>query len=242
MNRTANDTYGERIAEMYDRLHPGVLDTDDCVRTIAEMVGTGRMLELGVGTGRLAIPLAAAGVDVDGIDISSAMLERLNAKPGGERVRTILADFAQLDVDGQYDLVVAAADTFFMLETQDDQLRCFESVARHLTRTGSFAIEAFVPGRGQATNGGVAVRKVGVDHVVLGLSIHDPHNQLVHGQQVMIDDRGIRLAPATLRYAWPSELDLMARLTGLRLQHRWATWSKTPYTAQSLRHVSVYRC
>src|SRR5262249_34186750 len=159
-----------------------------------------------------AIPLAERGLAVTGVDISPAMLDRLATKPNGDKVRTVLGDFADLDLPDRYRLVVVAADTFFMLTTQDLQVRCFQRVARHLDGGGAFVIEAFVPDRARATAGGLAVRKVTADMVVLGASTHDPSRQLIDGSQVVIDARGVRLAPARLRYAWPSELDLMARL------------------------------
>jgi SAM-dependent methyltransferase len=239
-------TYGQRVAADYDRLHPQVLTTDAAVERLAELAGEGPVLELGVGTGRLAIPLAARGLAVTGVDIAAAMLEQLAAKPGGERVESVLGDFAELGdladlgLPTSYRLVVVAADTFFLLTSQERQVRCVASVAEHLHPDGCFVVEAFVPDRARATAGGVAVRKVTEDSVVLGASTHDPAQQRIDGAQIIIDAAGIRFAPATMRYAWPSELDLMARLAGLRLRERHGGWQREEYTSASPRHVSVY--
>jgi SAM-dependent methyltransferase len=234
-------TYGERVADVYDRLHPAVLNTDDAVATLAGLAGPGPVLELGVGTGRLAIPLAERGLEVIGVDNSPAMLARLGAKPGGNLVEAVLGDFADLGLTRRYHLVLVAADTFFMLTTQDRQVGCFASVARQLTRGGAFVVEAFVPDHARATTGNVVVRKVTTDAVVLGASTHDPVNQRIEGAQILLGAEGIRLAPATMRYAWPAELDLMARLAGLRLSDRWGGWRRERFTADSRRHISVYR-
>src|SRR5664279_362313 len=148
-------TYGQEVAELYDLLHPGVLTTDAAVRTLAELVGADPVLELGVGTGRLAIPLAQLGIPVTGVDVAPAMLHRLASKPGGDLVLTLLGDFGDLDhVDGlppEFPLVFVAADSFFMLTSQEEQIRAFEGVARRLPVGGRFVIEAFVPGRGAST-------------------------------------------------------------------------------------------
>jgi SAM-dependent methyltransferase len=235
------NTYGEKIAEIYDELHPGVLVSDDAVATLAVLAEQGPVLELGVGTGRLAIPLAQGGLRVTGVDVSRAMLDRLAAKPGGELVEPVLADFADLSLPDRYRLVVVAADTFFMLTTQEQQVRCFATVSKLLTGGGAFVIEAFVPDRARAAGGSVVVRKVTSEAVVLGASTHDPTRQRIDGAQILIDASGVRMAPATMRYAWPSELDLMARLAGLRLDARWGDWRRRPFAPDCLRHISVYR-
>jgi SAM-dependent methyltransferase len=234
------DTYGEQVAEVYDRLHPDVLISDGAVATLARLAAGGPVLELGVGTGRLAIPLAEQGLPVTGLDISPAMLARLAEKPHGGLVETVLGDFAELAVPGRFALVVAAADTFFMLDSQERQVRCFAAVAEHLAPGGLFVVEAFVPDRARATAGGVTVRKITGDSLVLGASTHDPASQRIDGAQILIDGEGIRFAPASMRYAWPAELDLMARLGGLRLRERWGGWNGGPFGAERLRHVSVY--
>ena len=235
------DTYGEKIAEIYDELHPGVLAGTEAVETLAELAGQGPLLELGVGTGRLAVPLAERGLRVTGVDIARAMLDRMAAKPNGHLVEAVLADFGDLSLPDRYRLVVVAADTFYLLPTQEQQVRCFASVAKLLTDDGAFVVEAFVPDRARATSGGVVVRKVTARSVVLGASTHDPAGQRIDGAQILIDADGVRFAPASMRYVWPAELDLMARLAGLTLADRWGDWRRRPFGPDSLRHISVYR-
>jgi predicted TPR repeat methyltransferase len=241
MNSYRSDTYGEHVAEIYDRIHPGVLNTDDAVDTLSALACGGSVLELGVGTGRLAIPLAARGLTVHGIDSSEAMLNKLRSKPGGDAVTLFLQDFSNLQQSGKYRLVVVAADTLFMLPTQDDQVRCFNNVARHLTPDGLFVVEAFVPDQtAYASGGSLVVRRVSTSDVVLGAATHDRAGQLITGQQILIDNDGFHLAPGLLRYAWPSELDLMALLAGMRLRSRWGGWQQGTFSSASSRHVSVY--
>ena len=232
-------TYGERIAEVYDEQH-GYLDGGE-TDLLAELAVGGRALELGVGTGRVALPLAARGVEVHGIDASPAMLGRLRAKPGGERVTAHTGDFADVGVGGEFSLVYVVFNTFFALLSQDEQVRCFRNVAERLADGGAFLIEAFVPNPSSYV-GGQAVRAVNIttDVVNLHAARHDLATQTVFGQQIIIDERGVRLYPIKLRYAWPSELDLMARLAGLRLRERWGGWRREPFTARSEKHVSVY--
>jgi hypothetical protein len=234
-------TYGERVASMYDALHPGVLPTDGSVELLAELAGPGPLLEFGVGTGRLAIPLADRGLEVHGIDCSPAMLERLAAKSGGERVRTVVGDFSEARLPGCYSVVVVAADTLFMLTSQEEQVRCFATAALHLTDDGTFVVDAFVPDKtGYGGSTGLVVRKLTMDSLVLGAALFDPVGQRIEGQQILLSASGASFAPAVLRYAWPAELDLMARLAGLRLRDRWGGWRKEPFDSRSARHVSVY--
>ncbi len=232
-------TYGQRIADVYDDVHP---DHDDAmIATLAELAGGGRALELGIGTGRIALPLAARGLAVQGIDASPAMVDRLRAKPGGAAIAVTIGDFAEVSAEGPFSLVYVVFNTFFGLLSQEDQVRCFGNVARRLTEAGVFVIEAFVPDltrfvRGQVVN----ASRVENDAVLLDVSRHDPVAQRVVSQQVVLTEGGVRLFPVQIRYAWPAELDLMARLAGLRLRHRWAGWRREPFTAASGMHVSVY--
>jgi SAM-dependent methyltransferase len=235
------ETYGDRIADVYDAMMAGLPDPTDCVDRLAELAGPGPALELGIGTGRVALPLAARGVRVHGIDASAAMVERLRAKPGGDRVEVTLGDFAEVPVEGSYPLVYAVFNTFFGLLTQDDQLRCFAEVGGHLAPGGAFVLQGFVPDQ-SLHPGGQSVRTshLGLDHVRLDLARHDPVAQRVDFQHVLLTEDGIRLYPGAIRYAWPSELDLMARLAGLRLRERWGGWRREPFGADSGLHVSVY--
>ena len=230
-------TYGDRIAEIYDRMVTGTAP----VETLARLAGGGRTLELGIGTGRVALPLAARGVEVHGIEASEAMVARLRAKPGGDAIPVTIGDFADFRVEDTFELVFVVFNTFFMLPTQEQQVQCFARVAEHLGAGGVFLIEAFVPDPTRFANGqNVGISHLESDAVQLDLSRHDAAGQRVTCQHLVIDASGTRLFPAQLRYAWPSELDLMARLAGLRLRERWSDWSGSRFTSSSTSHVSLY--
>lgn len=238
MTYTAS-TYGDEIADVYDGLH-GQHDPAAIV-TLAELAHQGPALELGIGTGRLALPLAQRGVSVRGIDASPAMVERLQAKPGGAGIPVALGDFSSVTLEETFELIYVAFNTFFVLLTPEDQLRCFRNVASMLRPTGSFLIEAFVPDLGRFDRGQrLAVSRIEPRAVWLEAACHDAPNQIVDAQLVRLSAEGVRLFPIRIRYVWPSELDLMARAAGLRLRHRWAGWSKQPFSAASGAHVSVY--
>jgi SAM-dependent methyltransferase len=228
------ETYGDRIADLYDAMTAAMPDPVDCVDRLAELAGPGPALELGIGTGRVALPLAARGVEVHGIDASAAMVERLRAKPGGEAIPVTIGDFADLPVEGGYRLVYAVFNTFFSLLTQDDQVRCFRAVADRLTPDGAFALELFVPDPTLHPGGqSIRTRHLGLDLARFDLALHDPVAQRVDFQNVLLTADGARLLPGSVRYAWPAELDLMARLAGLRLRERWGGWRREPYTGST---------
>jgi len=236
--------YGDRFADLYDAVYEGSehLDTDGALALLTELAGAGSVLELGVGTGRLALPLAARGVDVVGVDASAAMLAALAAKPGGDAVHGVQADFGTLDLGRRFDLVVLAFGTIFALPDQDAQVDCFASVARHLEPGGRFVLEAWVPDLSPFSRGRDA-RPVFIspDRVLLELAELDPVAQRMRTTRIHASDDGVRLLPANHRYAWPSELDLMARLAGLRLEERVGDWRRTPFGPTSAGHVSIYR-
>jgi SAM-dependent methyltransferase len=236
------ETYGDRIAEVYDAMTGSMPDPVDCVDRLVELAGPGPALELGIGTGRVALPLAARGVEVHGIDVSAAMVERLRAKPGGAAIPVTMGDFADLVVEGSYRLVYAVFNTFFSLLTQDDQVRCFAAVAGHLAPEGVFVLELFVPDSALHPGGqSVRTRHLGLDGARLDLALHDPMAQRVDFHNVLLTAGGIRVLPGAVRYAWPSELDLMARLAGLRLRERWGGWRREPYTASTQGlYVAIY--
>jgi SAM-dependent methyltransferase len=235
------ETYGDRIAPLYDSLYEEELGTDAAVDGLARLAGPGPVLELAIGTGRLAIPLAQRAVDVRGIDASEAMVARMRAKPGGADIPVAMGDFAEVGVEGSFSLIYVAFNTIFALLTQEDQLRCFRNVAARLADGGRFVVEAFVPDLGRFDRGQrVGVSAVRLDRVDLEVSRHDPLNQRVDSQHIFVTDGGTQLAPVSLRYAFPSELDLMARLAGLELKERWGGWSGEPFTNTSTDHVSVY--
>ena len=233
-------TYGDRIADVYDEWY-AELDPTSAVELLAELAGDGRVLELAIGSGRIALPLAARGVEVHGIDASERMVERLRAKPGGEAIPVTMGDFADVPVEGTFRVVFVAFNTLFALPDQEAQVRCFERVAEHLDESGVFVLEAFVPDltlydRGQR----VSTTRTKLDHIVLDVSQLDAASQTVFSQHVLISDEGTRLFPVQVRYAWPTELDLMARLAGLRLRARYADWAQSPFTASASSHVSVF--
>lgn len=239
-----SSTYGQCWADVYDEapfvssLSPPGLVAD----VLADMAGDGPALELGIGTGRIALPLAERGVHVTGIDAAPEMVDKLRDKPGGENIDVAIGDFADVDVDDTFPLVFAVFNTFFALTTQDAQVACFANVAEHLGDRGVFVIEAFVPDPTRFDEGQtVRTTALDTDTAHFELSQHDPATQRITSQQVTLrHGEPIELRPIQLRYAYPSELDLMARLAGLRLRNRWAGWDRTPFTASASIHISVY--
>ena len=180
-------------------------------------------------------------MEVYGIDASERMVERLREKPGGAEIPVAIGDFADVGADGPFTLVYVVFSTFYGLQSQEEQVRCFRNVAARLAPGGAFVIEAFVPDQTRFTRGGsLECVRVETDLVMLGATRHDAVSQTLVSQYVKLTEGGIRLYPAQLRYAWPSELDLMAQLAGLRLRDRWANWRREPFTATSMSHVSVY--
>jgi SAM-dependent methyltransferase len=230
----------EDTAETYDDEPRG--DEEAAVAFLAERAGEGPALELAIGTGRMALPLAARGIRVDGIDISPAMVARLRAKPGGEELTVTMGDFADVPVEGAYRLIYVVFNTIFNLLTQDDQVRCFENVAPHLTDDGVFLVEALVPAYLYRLRDDqyVDAEAIAVGEVRFDVGRYDAVTQHLVETHVTLTRDGVRLGPIVTRYAWPSELDLMARIAGLRLKERWAGWNREPFTADSRRHVSVY--
>lgn len=236
------ERYGAHIAGDYDGLYEPVLDTEGAVACLADLAGGGAVLELGVGTGRLAVPLARRGLAVHGVDSSSAMVEQLRAKPGGDQVEVTLGDFGDVRLGRRFSLAVLAFNTVFALPSQDAQVAVFENVARHLVPGGRFVVEAWVPDLTRFhRNQAVWARSTGGAGVSLEVAWLEPVAQVMRTTQVRLDDGGVQLFPANHRYAWPAELDLMARLANLVPEHRWATWRRDPFVADSPDHVSVYR-
>lgn len=229
--------YGDRIAEVYDQRLPPA--GEDEVGFLAELGAGGRALELGIGTGRVAVPLANRGVEVHGIEASAALLERLKAKPGADRIEVTRGDFREVELEGVFSLVFAVADTFSMLSTQQEQLACFERVAAHLAVGGSFVIEGKNPARIVTAPPAWLLSSDGGE-TWLALSRHDAAEQTFEQVQVVLSAEGTRLYPVRGRYVWPGELDLMARLAGLEPAQRWGGWDRVPFTSESPRFVAVY--
>jgi cyclopropane fatty-acyl-phospholipid synthase-like methyltransferase len=237
-------SYGEETAEIYDA-EPDAgqrEETEASVSFLERLSGGGPALELAIGTGRVALPLAARGVRVDGIDFSPSMVAKLRAKPGGDQLAVTIGNFADVAVQGSYRLIFLVFNTLFNLLTQDEQVRCFENVAAHLTDDGAFVVEAFVPTflTRLRDDQYVNAEALAVNEVWLDVGRHDPVTQRLEESHVVLSREGVRVYPIITRYAWPSELDLMARIAGLRLKERWGGWKREPFTASSSRHVSVY--
>jgi SAM-dependent methyltransferase len=235
-------TYGDRIADVYDNWYDHqswYAETNAAVDALAQLAGSGPVLELAIGTGRIALPLAEKGLEVHGIDSSEAMVEKLREKPGGGDIPVAIGDFADVGVDGRYSLVFVAFNTLFALDTQEEQIRCFRNVAARLADGGVFAVEAFVP-EPERFHGNVQVSRVETDLVQLNMSVVDRASQISESQHVVLTPQGARFYPVRIRWTYPAELDLMARLAGLRLRDRWSGWSREPFTRTSPKHVSVY--
>jgi SAM-dependent methyltransferase len=237
--------YGERAAETYDSLYPAYPlsgSTEATADFLAELAVGGSALELGIGTGRVALPLAQRGVPVTGVDSSPAMVEKLRAKPGGEDIPVIMGDFNTVDLRGPYHLVFVAFNTFFSLLTQEDQVNCFQRVFTALEPGGRFVIEAFVPDlsrfdRGQRT----AATLVESNTVMIDATLHHAVEQRVDSNHIVITEQGTQMIPVRLRYAWPSELDLMARIAGFSLEARFGSWTRASFNDDSAFHISVWR-
>jgi SAM-dependent methyltransferase len=232
---------------VYDDWYGDVTDVDACVERLAGLLraaGGGPVLELGVGSGRLALSLADRGHEVHGIDASPAMVRKLRSKDGAERVRVVEGDMAELALPRppSFALVFVAYNTFFNLPSAAAQARCLERVADVLRNGGWFVLEAFVPAEPDGGASGVLTpRSITRHEVVLTASQHDPHAQTITGQHIHVTEAGIRLRPWHLRYAPPAELDVMAAGVGLHLAERHADWSGAPFGPDSGVHVSVYR-
>ena len=203
----------------------------------------GPALELAVGAGRIALPLAARGIRVDGIDNSPAMVAKLREKPGGDEVSVTIGDFADVGVDGEYPLIYLVANTLGNLLTQENQIRCFENVAAHLTDNGVFVVEAGTPAwlHSLQDHQYVQAEALDVGLVALDTARHDPVNQTLEEVHVVLTRDRVRLYPIVTRYVWPSEMDLMARLAGLQLKERWGGWAREPLTSDPRSDcISVY--
>lgn len=216
-------------------------DEEQTVAFLAQLAGGRDALELAVGTGRIALPLAAAGVAVDGIEMSPHMVERLREKPGGNAITVTAGDMSRVSTGRVYGLVYLVYNTIGNLLSQDDQVRCFENAARHLTDDGLFVLECQVPtAPSRPGQEFVDPEIIGVDHVVFDVCRYDPVSQILDENHVRISSDGVVFGPIRVRLAHPPEFDLMARIAGLRLRDRWGGWDQEPFTAASSRHISVY--
>jgi len=233
-------SFGADTAAVYDASLRG--DEAETVTCLERLARGGPVLELAIGTGRIGLPLSARGLRVDGIEQSAAMIARLRAKPGGGDIAVTQGDMADVAVSGSYKLIFIVFNTLYNLLTQDDQVRCFENVARHLTSDGVFLVEAMVPNSLYRLRDSqyVDAETIEMSQVTLDVGRFDPVTQLLDESHVTVSSDGIRVSPIVTRYIWPSEMDLMARIAGLRLHSRWAGWNGEPFDARSPRHVSSY--
>jgi SAM-dependent methyltransferase len=235
------NAYGTQVGHAYDRVYAPVLDTEHEVERLIELAAGGPVLELGIGTGRLALPLAAHGLEVHGVDSSHEMLEELRAKPGAERLHLVEGDFADARLGSGFGLVVLAFNTIYALPTQDAQVECFANAARHLRPGGRFVVAAWIHDPTWFHDGvGMWPRRTG-EGMAIVVGHDDPVSQHLAVTELHVGDEGVRTVEMHHRYASPAELDLMARLAGLTLERRWADWRLQPFTARSREHVSVYR-
>jgi len=235
--------FGERVAALYDERSDPMSDpavTGPVVDLLAELAGDGDALEFAIGTGRIALPLAERGVEVAGIDSSEAMLRRLRAKPGADAIATTTGDMATTRVDGEFAVVYLVFNTIFNLTTQDAQVACFENAAAHLRSGGRFVVETGVPAL-QSLPPGQTVLPFRAEPDGLGFDVYDVVTQRFSSQHYHLADGRVEATPVEFRYAWPAELDLMARIAGMRLEGRYANWRKEPFTALSQGHVSIYQ-
>jgi SAM-dependent methyltransferase len=236
------DHFGEAVAARFDDRYAYQADpavVGPMVRLLAALAGDGAVLELGVGTGRVALPLSAHGVPVHGIDLSEAMVARLRAKPGAERIGVTIGDFAAATAGATFQVVYLVANTIMNLTTQDEQVACFRNAAAHLDPGGCFVIEVLVPGLRRLPPG-ERFQPFEVSPTHLGFDEYDVARQGLISHHYWIEDGAVEVLSPPFRYVWPSELDLMARLAGLRLRNRWGGWEREPFTSESEKHVSVW--
>jgi SAM-dependent methyltransferase len=243
MDGYTNSSYGDAFADVYDDWYQGISDIDDVVELLAEVAGEFAplpVLELGVGTGRLAIPLAARGVQVVGLDASSAMLAKLAANDPAGSVEAVLGDMVDDQPAGPFALVFVAYNTFFNLLDEARQKSCFTAVAQRLAPGAAFVIEAFVPEPQPGSS--VTVRSMTTDSVVLSVTTHDEDAQTAQGHYISFSESGgVRMRPWAIRYATVEQLDTMASESGFHLDQRWEDAQRATFTAESARHISLYR-
>jgi SAM-dependent methyltransferase len=236
------DYFGEAVAARYDADAVDMFDPNlvgATVDVLAELARDGAALELGIGTGRIALPLAARGIPVHGIDLSEAMVARLREKPGAEEIDVAIGDFATTRVNGRFSLVYLVFNTLGNLTTQDAQVACFQNAAAHLEHGGSFVVEIGVPSYRRLPPG-ESMRVFDASEVHWGIDEFDVANQLAVSHHFNLVDGHFELYSLPFRSVWPSELDLMARIAGMELRDRWSDWNREPFTGESPKHVSVW--
>jgi SAM-dependent methyltransferase len=236
------DYFGERVAARYDETSTDMFEeaeVEPVVDFLAELATDGPALELGIGTGRIALPLSRRGIRVHGIDLSEAMVARLQAKPGAEQIGVTIGDFATTTVEGRFSVAYLVFNTIMNLTTQDEQVACFQNVASHLEPGGCFVVEVSIPDL-QRLPPGETVRPFTVSATRLGFDEYDVAAQGLISHHYWIDDGRLETVSMPFRYVWPAELDLMARLAGMSLRGRWTDWKRESFTSDSRQHVSVW--
>jgi SAM-dependent methyltransferase len=236
------DYFDERVAARYDETSADMFEeaeVEPVVDFLAELATDGPALELGIGTGRIAIPLSRRGIRVHGIDLSEAMVARLQAKPGAEQIGVTIGDFATTTVEGRFSVAYLVFNTIMNLTTQDEQVACFQNVASHLQPGGCFVVEVSIPDL-QRLPPGETVRPFTVSATRLGFDEYDVAAQGLISHHYWIDNGRLETVSMPFRYVWPAELDLMARLAGMSLRERWSDWKREPFTSGSRQHVSVW--
>jgi SAM-dependent methyltransferase len=233
--------YGARWATQYDDWHAGMMDDEGAVAALSEFarLGGGPIVEFGVGTGRLAVPLARRGFAVVGVDLSPEMLDQLRAKPGADGVTTVVGDMTTVEVGHDFGLAFIAFSSLFVLPTQEDQIRFFRNAAAHLRPGGRFVLETAMIGSRHRQH--LRVVKIETDRLVLSAGEVDPVTSFYNGTWVVLEPGGTSFYPVRGRNVGHQEMDLMAQLAGLRLENRWGDWKEGPFTTESTLHVSIYR-
>jgi SAM-dependent methyltransferase len=239
---TGDGYFDERVAARYDESSSEMFAreaVEPAVDFLAALAGDGRALELGIGTGRIALPLVGRGVEVHGIDLSQAMVAKLREKPGGEGIPVAIGDFATTRVDGAFSLAYLVFNTINNLTTQEEQVACFRNVAAQLEPGGGFVIEVGVPELRRLPPG-ETMHVFDASEGHWGIDEYDLVNQGLVSHHLSVVDGAIERVSMPFRYVWPSELDLMAELAGMRLRERWSGWKREPFTGESRKHVSVW--
>jgi SAM-dependent methyltransferase len=234
--------FDDRIAGSFDAKWADLAEpevVDPIVDFLAPLAGTGGALELGIGTGRIALPLSRRGIPVHGIDLSPEMVAQLEAKPGADAIGVTIGDFATTSVAGTFTLAYLVANTIANLTTQDAQVQCFRNVAAHLEPGGCFVIDVYIPEL-QRLPPGETVHPFAVTPTHLAFEEYDVATQIAWSHHYWVTDGRLEVFSAPFRYVWPAELDLMAQLAGMTLRERWGDWRRAPFTSKSRRHVSVW--
>ncbi len=234
--------FGERIAKSYDEKWPEARDpavVGSIVDVLARLAGPGPVLEFAIGTGRIARPLMQRGLQVDGIELSPEMVVELHRKPGSRQIKVTIGDMATTRLDRRYNLVYLVANTIMNLTTQDEQVACFENAAAHLGAGGTFVVEVMVPALRRLPPGETIV-PFAATRTHVGFEVYDVATQIAFSHHWWNDDGRLETFSAPFRHAWPSELDLMARIAGMQLRERWSNWEGAPFTSESTSHISVW--